>query len=115
MSTVVIATNQFKREVKKILTAKDIDEIASHLQINPEAGDIVQGTGGVRKLRWVNPKNNKGKSGGLRILYYYNGDILILLLSAYSKSDSENVSEAERNRLKEIVPVLTKEAMEDLE
>ncbi len=71
MARLVIQTNQFERDVKKILTSENLKDLSTYLQAFPEAGDIIPGTSGVRKLRWINPKNNKGKSGGLRILYHY--------------------------------------------
>lgn len=111
----VILTNKFKKTVKKLLHEQDLADLINYLQLDPEAGDIIQGTGGVRKLRWANPKNNKGKSSGLRILYYYVKGALILLLSAYSKSNIENISEAERNELNRDIPNLIKKIMEDLE
>jgi len=60
---VVLFTNEFKKDVKKLLSLSDLDDLAEYLQANPEAGDLIPSTGGVRKLRWSNPKNNKGKSG----------------------------------------------------
>ena len=113
MARRVVQTSQFEKDVKKIFAAEDLKDLWTYLQAFPEVGDIIQGTGGVRKLRWANPRNNKGKRGGLRILYHYSDDILILLLSAYSKSNFENISEAEKNKLKEIVPILIQEAMEE--
>ena len=73
---------------------------------NPENGKIIAGTGGVRKIRWETGANNKGKSGGVRILYHYSEDILVLLLTLYGKSQKENISDAERNQLKRTVPLL---------
>lgn len=111
----VIITNKFKKTVKKLFNEQDLDDLINYLQLNPEAGDIIQGTGGVRKLRWANPRNNKGKSSGLRVLYYYLEGTLILLLSVYSKSDIENINDAQRNELSRDIPNLIKKAMEDLQ
>ncbi len=110
----VIQTSQFAKDVKKIFTAEDLKDLSTYLQAFPEAGDIIQGTAGVRKLRWANPKNNKGKSGGLRILYHYSNDILILLLFAYSKSELDNLSEAQKNELKKYIPIIVKQTLENL-
>ena len=60
----------------------------------------------MRKIRWETGTNNKGKSGGVRILYHYSKDILILLVMIFGKSNKENISEAERNELKRTVPLL---------
>jgi mRNA-degrading endonuclease RelE of RelBE toxin-antitoxin system len=112
---VVVLTEKFKKTVKKLLNEKDLAGLVDYLQLDPEAGAIIPGTGGIRKLRWINPRNNKGKSGGLRILYYYAKGTLILLLSAYSKSNAENITEAQKNELSKNISSLLEKAMEDLQ
>ena len=62
-------------------------------------------TGGVRKLRWA--LKGKGKRGGARVIYYYHNDRLpVFLLSAYPKNRKANLSKAERNAMKRLVPIL---------
>ncbi len=64
-------------------------EFASWLAENPNAGDIVPGSGGVRKVRWSRP--GQGKRGGVRVIYYNQlGESLIWLLTIYAKSNQEN-------------------------
>jgi len=82
--------------------------------LNPEIGKIIPGSGGVRKLRWKSASNNKGKSGGVRILYHYTKDVLILLVSLYSKSEQGDLSPKERAHLKQILPIMLKQYLEDL-
>ena len=69
---------------------------------NPNAGDIMQGTGGIRKLRWVLP--NKGKSGGVRVIYI---DFIsygkIYLLDLYGKAEKEDLPQNEKKELKKLV------------
>jgi hypothetical protein len=73
-------------------------EFASFIVLNPEAGSVIRGSGGVRKVRWV--REGTGKSGGVRIVYLTRNEIgEIYLLSLYAKSESENIS---LNTLKEI-------------
>ena len=82
-------------------------ELIDHLAVYPDSGAIIQGTGGIRKFRWKTGKNNKGKSGGVRILYYYDKDILIvLLITLYKKSDQENIDASEKLQLKKLLPEL---------
>ena len=58
---------------------------------HPEAGNIVRGSGGVRKLRWA--MAGKGKSGGVRIIYYWKqADNEVWLLTVYGKSERETIS-----------------------
>ena len=81
-----IETTIFTKLMPKYLTDDEYRVFQWHLLINPEAGDIVRGSGGVRKIRWA-PKG-KGKSGGVRIMYYFKkSDDEIWLLTIYSKSE----------------------------
>jgi hypothetical protein len=72
---------------------------------NPEAGDIIPGTGGVRKIRWA--LEGMGKRAGARVIYYYRNErVPVFLLSAYAKNRKANLSKGERNALKRLVPAL---------
>lgn len=73
--------------------------------LNPKAGEIVPETGGVRKVRWA--LQGRGKRGGARVIYYYHNERLpVFLLAAYSKNEKANLSKAERNTIKRLVPLL---------
>jgi hypothetical protein len=73
-------------------------EFASFIALNPEAGTVVRGSGGVRKVRWV--REGTGKSGGVRVIYLARNEAgEVYLLTLYAKSESENIS---LNTLKEI-------------
>ena len=75
---------------------------------NPEAGSVIPETGGARKLRWA--AKGKGKSGGARIIYYFHNESLpIFMLSTYAKGEKTDLSQAERNALKKLVPQLLRE------
>ena len=79
--------------------------VVAYLGANPEAGKIIPGTGGVRKLRWR--LEGRGKRGGARLVYYYHSERLpLFLLSAYAKNEKANLSAAERNAMKHLVPIL---------
>lgn len=68
---------------------------------SPEGGDIVQGTGGVRKARLAG--RGKGKSGGYRIVWYFGGeDISLFMLTVFSKGEKANLSQGERNALRSL-------------
>jgi len=65
-------------------------EFAAWLAENPYAGDVVPGSGGVRKVRWG--RKDQGKRGGIRIVYFIQlGNGLIWLLTLYAKSKKENI------------------------
>ena len=66
-------------------------EFASFIALNTEAGSVIRGSGGVRKVRWV--REGTGKSGGVRIVYLARSEAgEVFLLTLYAKSESENIS-----------------------
>lgn len=72
---------------------------------NPEAGNVIPETGGVRKIRWALP--GRGKSGGARVVYYFHNESLpVFLLAAYGKNEKTNLSKAERNAMAKLVHAL---------
>jgi hypothetical protein len=96
---------EFSRRSKQLLNEEEIDELIEFLANHPQAGDIIQGTGGVRKLRWA--RTGKGKSGGVRVIYYfYNETISLFLLTIYAKGKKDNLSKAERNELAKLAKFL---------
>lgn len=67
----------------------------------------MQGTGGIRKLRWS--AQGKGKSGGVRIIYYYhNGTMPLFLLTVFGKGEKANLSKSERNQLAKFTSLFRK-------
>jgi len=74
-------TPAFERKSDELLTENSLEELLDYLLSNPSKGVLIPGTSGVRKLRWVTGKNNKGKSSGVRVLYHYSKGILILLIT----------------------------------
>lgn len=70
---------------------------------------LIAGTGGIRKLRWV--REGMGKSGGVRVIYYYHNDhIPLYLLTVFGKNQKANLSKAEANELSKLVKVLVQAA-----
>ncbi|GJM08359.1 MAG: hypothetical protein DHS20C11_06350 [Lysobacteraceae bacterium] len=63
---------EFMRRSEKLLNALERQALIEYLAVSPKAGALMQGTGGVRKLRWSS--EGKGKRGGTRIIYYYHDD-----------------------------------------
>jgi mRNA-degrading endonuclease RelE of RelBE toxin-antitoxin system len=87
---VFIETSVFTRLIADYLTEDEYVGLQSFLLQRPEAGAIIRGTGGVRKVRWR--ISGKGKSGGIRIIYYwYVSADEIWLLTVYSKSEQETI------------------------
>lgn len=100
------ATPEFSRKAGKLMTEESRDDLFKYLLAYPNQGKLMSGTGGVRKLRWSSGLNDKGKSGGVRVIYHYSDDLLIVLITLFGKSDKENLTQAERNTLKRLVPGL---------
>lgn len=83
------------------MSENDIDALIRFLAENPDAGDVMEGTGGCRKLRWAIRGNNKGKSGGVRTITLFSGETMpVFLITAFGKGQKVNLSKSERNDLK---------------
>lgn len=102
LPTSVIETRVFERTSKGArLSEEAFFELALHLAYNPTVGEIIRGTGGVRKLRWRAP--GRGKRGGYRVIYYYHAEWMPLFLWAiYDKADREDLSAAERAQIRKL-------------
>jgi mRNA-degrading endonuclease RelE of RelBE toxin-antitoxin system len=84
------------------------DEAYRALQLelmqNPEAGDVIEGTGGLRKLRRPDPRRGKGKRGGLRVIYYWwLGREQFWLFTVYDKDVADDLTPAQRKVLKQML------------
>jgi len=76
-------------------------ELQRYLASNPEAGDMVPGAGGIRKLRWKDPRRGKGRRGGLRVVYYcFLSEQEIWLLTLYDKDEAADLTKDERDHLR---------------
>lgn len=82
---------EFIRIAAKLLSETERMEIVRYLAEHPKSGDLMEGTGGVRKLRWR--RGNHGKSGGIRVIYYfYDEHMPLYLLTLFAKGDRANLS-----------------------
>jgi hypothetical protein len=101
----VVETEEFLRKTKPLMSDAGREEMVAFLGANPEAGEIVPDTGGVRKVRWG--LAGRGKRGGARVIYYYHSQRLpLFLLTAYPKNEKANLTQAERNAMKRLVQML---------
>jgi mRNA-degrading endonuclease RelE of RelBE toxin-antitoxin system len=104
----VVESLEFSSQAKKCLEHSTKIEFINYIAANPTNGSLIQGTGGARKIRWGSDKH-KGKSGGVRIIYYYhNHNMPIFLFTVYPKNKKDNLTNAECNELKLIIKELIK-------
>jgi hypothetical protein len=80
----IVELPEYKKQVKEHLFESDSELLINYLAEHPKAGDLMQGTGGIRKLRWA--KSGGGKSGGVRVVYYFHNESMpLFLLSLFGK------------------------------
>jgi hypothetical protein len=76
--------------------------LQSELMKNPEAGDVIQGTGGLRKIRYGDERRGKGKRGGLRVIYFWKDAAdQFWLFTVYDKDEADDLSPSQRGMLKQ--------------
>ena len=101
----VAETQLFVRAAEKIWSEDERAELIDYVAHNPEAGDVIAGTGGVRKLRWA--RSGSGKRGGARVVYfYYRPDCPLYLLLAYAKAQATDLSADEKKAVAAFAAVI---------
>jgi len=101
----VAETRHYSSKAEKLLTQRERELLVMTLAVNPFSGDLIEGAGGLRKMRFA--KGGRGKSGGVRAIYYfYNEDVPTVLLDIFGKNEKANLTKAERNSLAAVVTEL---------
>jgi len=102
---VFIETPTFTRQITSLISDEEYRDLQQMLVINPDAGDLIRGGGGIRKLRWA--RAGSGKSGGIRTIFFWRSahDQIVMLL-AYPKSRKDALTSAETAVLRELVKEL---------
>lgn len=97
-------TSLFTRQVVQKLTDSEYLELQAALVLQPELGDLIPNSGGLRKLRWGESRRGKGKRGGVRVIYYwYAPESLVYFLVMYSKADRDDLTAEERKALRKLI------------
>ena len=95
----------FVRAASKIWNEDERAALIDYMARNPESGDVIPGTGGVRKLRWG--RSGSGKRGGARVIYfYYDMDCPLYLLLAYAKASAEDMTADEKRAVSAFAAVV---------
>jgi len=101
----VVETPEFLAANRKLMAEDERALLVGYLAYNPTAGDLIPGTGGVRKLRWR--LEGRGKRGGARVIYFYHSaDLPLFALTAYAKNEREDLSDADRNDFRRLTKSL---------
>ena len=99
---VIVETTIFTRLIRELLSDDDYKKFQLALVNRPDMGDLIKGSGGLRKVRWSLPSG--GKRGGIRVIYYWAVDDEQLRMPyVYPKGERENLSSEQLNQLRKIV------------
>lgn len=102
---VVVEVVHYLARAEKLFTELEREQIVWLIANNPTAGDLIRGTGGVRKMRFA--FGGRGKSGGARVVdFFYDEDMPIYLLTVFAKNQRANLTKAEQNSLKTLTEQL---------
>ena len=99
-----IETSIFTRQIKTIATDDELKALQVELIAQPEKGDLIQGTGGLRKIRMAT--GQQGKSGSARVIYFLATAEVIYLVLAYARNEKESLTAAEKADLKKLTQLL---------
>jgi hypothetical protein len=98
---VFIESAVFTRQVRELLTDEEYTGLQWHLALHPKTGEVIQGTGGLRKVRWAS--GGGGKRGGVRVIYFHAvSQNQIRLLLIYRKGVKDDLSAAEKRTLRKL-------------
>ena len=105
----VFCTRTYERAIRKLLREDARKEMEASVAAAPDAAPVIRGTGGIRKLRWS--AAGRGKRGGIRTIYFYSaGPNTIYFLTAYAKTDREDLTPADIKALSRTVAAIKREA-----
>lgn len=101
MKATFIELSPFQRLREEYLDDQALHGLQNELMKNPEAGDVIPGTGGLRKVRYGDEKRGKGKRGGLRVIYFWKfSDDQFWLFTVYDKDQADDLTPDQRKMLR---------------
>ena len=104
MQAVFVELPAFERHRAEYLNDNQFRALQNLLMARPEAGDLIPGTGGLRKLRFGDIRRGKGKRGGLRVIYYWwNAGFQFWLFTLYDKDELAELTSTERKQLQVMI------------
>lgn len=97
----------FTKKAEKIFNKEELSELREFLIENPEKGDVIPATGGLRKMRWAS--GGKGKRGGARVIYFYHVvGSHIYLMACYTKNEQADLRPEVKKQLKSVIEEIKK-------
>jgi hypothetical protein len=104
MKGVFVELPAFERHRTDYLDDEGFRGLQRALMENPEAGDVIEGTGGLRKMRFADARRGKGKRGGLRVIYYrWHAGMQFWLYTLYGKDEMADLTAKQRKALKAMI------------
>jgi len=104
MKAVFVELPAFERNRQEYLDDDAFQSLQGLLMLNPEAGDVIPGAGGLRKMRFADQRRGKGKRGGLRVIYYWwDAGSQFWLFTIYAKDEMSDLTAPQRKALKEMI------------
>jgi len=98
---VFIETSIFTKAIERFLPDESYRMLQSVLMLRPDAGSVIRGSGGLRKIRWSLP--GSGKRGALRVIYFWSPPDTIFMLFPYRKTDQEDLTPEQLKLLRKMV------------
>lgn len=98
---IFIETSVFTKEIRRLVPDESYRKLQAVLMLRPEAGSVIRGGGGLRKIRWSLP--GSGKRGSLRVIYYWNPPDAIFMLFPYRKTEQEDLTPDQLKLLRKLV------------
>ncbi|MFJ4064186.1 toxin [Pseudomonas sp. NPDC089996] len=104
MDAIFVELPPFERYRADLLSEEQFRCLQQILLSCPDAGDVIKGTGGLRKIRFSDPLRNKGKRGGIRVIYYYwHSGLEFWLFTLYGKDIQDDLTDQQRKALKRML------------
>ena len=99
---VIVETRAFTAQIGDLMADDEYRELQLHLATHPTAGDVIPGTGGLRKVRWG--ARGRGKRGGCRVIYFWHAaSSRLLMLFTFSKGERVDLTPQQKKLLRQIV------------
>lgn len=97
----ILETSVFTRRILECMSDDVYGELQHFLASEPESGDLIPGSGGLRKIRWAG--SGRGKRGGTRVIYYWWVPDKLMMLFAYRKNEAQDLTSTQKQQLRTLV------------